>query len=200
MKEFPQPPVTLAKSGTKLPLLDSLILRYLVGPIAPKLSTWEGNLARFEKEGEKILSLLGESSAILNVPVLVPKLRGIEDSSRFWSIAMTLDHLMIVGKAIGQTSILLSEEKKPTQKADLAAVKPIPAERKLEIVEEFSLFSRSWGQKILREIKNRNSKSTHFHPWFGEIDANQWFWLLGVHQGIHRKQIEEIIRVQKLDQ
>jgi len=35
------------------------------------------------------------------------------------------------------------------------------------------------------------------HPWFGPIDAYQWHCLLGMHQGIHRKQMEAITKVLK---
>jgi hypothetical protein len=30
------------------------------------------------------------------------------------------------------------------------------------------------------------------HPWFGPIDAFRWHCLLGIHQGIHRRQLEAI--------
>jgi len=32
--------------------------------------------------------------------VLVPRMRGIEDSSRFWSVNETLEHLLITGLAM----------------------------------------------------------------------------------------------------
>jgi hypothetical protein len=42
---------------------------------------------------------------------------------------------------------------------------------------------------------NRRSKARLQHPWFGPITAHQWNWLMGIHQSIHRKQIEEILRL-----
>ena len=50
----------------------------------------------------------GRSEPELTEAVLVPPQIGLEDSSRFYSYAMVLEHLTIIGNAIGRIVVELS--------------------------------------------------------------------------------------------
>lgn len=188
--------VELDPPGTPLPLAQRLVLRYFVGPYVSNKTSWEENLQVFETEGRRILSLVETKAAdSLSRIVLVPSQRGLEDSSRNWSAAMTLDHLMIVGRSIERVVLALSEGKIPPGKASTAAVKPKSGGDAEAIRASFGTFVSSHAASLLARVENRHSSATFAHPWFGPMKASQWFWLLGTHQAIHRQQIEEIVKV-----
>lgn len=62
----------------------------------------------------------------------------MEDSSRYWSVFMTLDHLRIVNLGVADAIRLLGQDKVPERKADTATVKPSP-EAGIGVVDDFEL-------------------------------------------------------------
>lgn len=62
--------------------------------------------------------------AELNRPVLIPRLPGLEDSSRNWSVAMTIEHLHIVGQGVSGVLRCISMGQKPPAVVGTAEVKP----------------------------------------------------------------------------
>ena len=114
----------------------------------------------------------------------------MEDSSRFWSIWMTLDHLRIVHFGIARTMTLLLAGKTPPGKVDTAAVKPSP-EVTASVVDEFEQ-SCDALLKVASEAPDLHTQLRHAHPWFGPLDAFGWLGLAASHFAIHRRQIERI--------
>src|SRR5690348_12968982 len=58
--------------------------------------------------------------------VLIKRPRGLEDSSRYWSVLMTLDHLRIVNFGVATTIRELLAGRRPRQTVSTAALKPSP--------------------------------------------------------------------------
>src|SRR3990167_8235372 len=86
----------LDKPGAGLPFVEWAVAKYILIPQRYKNSSKEKALADFAEQSDKILKLAqGLSSEQLTERRLIARLRGLEDSSRFWSVAMTLDHLTI---------------------------------------------------------------------------------------------------------
>lgn len=190
--------IELEKPGAALPFLESLFVRYYIGPFVSKKFTWEENAARYKKETTKILQLIeGIPAHDLVKKTLVPPIKGIEDSSRNWSIIMTLEHLLIVSGNMAKFVELLSNGIQPEKKVDIAKVKPHEAPDPTQIMEQFKN-SVNLAQSTLEKVKHRNSKLKHYHPWFGRINAGQWFWLMSAHQTLHRTQVEKIIEILKI--
>ncbi|MHB8974787.1 MAG: hypothetical protein ACYC3X_30650 [Pirellulaceae bacterium] len=79
-----------------------------------------------------------------------------------------------------------------TVKADIADVKP-KGGKGSQIVEDFRQFLGDYARIVSDDIGDRNSKSRHPHPWFGNLNAHQWACLGAVHQSIHRKQLERVV-------
>lgn len=185
--------VQLDRPGAGLPFPESVLARYVLFPIFCRRHNREKALIKFQDEGRMILNLT-ESLAdeVLFKQVLIRRFTGIEDSSRFWSPAMTLEHLIIVGKAIQSGLVLLSEGKTPPFKADTAAVKPNPVHDR-RILTEFLSFIQSFDRTMRTEVKNWESEMRFRHPWFGLMNMHQWVCLAALHQGIHRKQIQRIL-------
>lgn len=187
------PKTRLAPPGAGLPFHQRIMLRWYVFPFIAKNADPGLSAKSFNVVYKKILeSVKGLTEKQLNQKVLVPPQIGLEDSSRYWSIAMTLDHLLIVGKQIEKGVIELSNGRAIPVKVDIAKVKPTEKNSAEDMVNEFENFITESPHRIVEGAKNWESTMTHFHPWFGPFPLKGWYWLLGAHGGIHLKQIRAI--------
>jgi len=124
--------------------------------------------------------------------VLIPRPRGLEDSSRHWSVLMTLEHLRLVN--LGCASIIreLSDGRVPAGKVSIADVKPSP-----DVTEAVLAAYEASCDDVLAAVasaKDLDDAARFPHPWFGPMSARRWHLLSAVHLGIHRGQIEAILR------
>ncbi len=183
----------LAPPGAGVPWPQGLVLKYFIAPFIAGRTDWAVSEKRFVKLTLKILKELGGLNEIEHsTKVLVPPQAGLEDSSRYWSIAMVLEHLVIVGNGISYAISELTSDRLPQGTADTATVKPIGAVSASQSVAEFKKFSQTDFKNLVSGLKNRNSNLRFRHPWFGMINAKQWFWALAIHHRLHLKQIREI--------
>jgi hypothetical protein len=194
MSEPPStPPPKLAKPGAGLPFFELLIARYFLLPNAFSRLNWEHADAVFQKQGRILVELTQNLSAgQLQKPVLIDRIAGIEDSSRYWSPGMVLEHLIIVGSSMMRGIVELSRGIVPAVKPDVAAVKPTGCYG-AGAVGVYQSFLAQYADTVNREVEDRNSKTTLRHPWFGELNAHQWHCLAALHQGVHRKQVQKIL-------
>jgi hypothetical protein len=184
----------LDKPGAGIPLYQKLYLKWYVSPFIAAKSDWEADTRSFNLLNRKILDAVEKlDDAQLAKRVLVPPQQGLEDSSRYWSAAMTLEHLLIVGKNMKAIIISLSKGVVPDGKADTARVKPAGAATPQEILAQFRDFSATAATDIDRDVKDRKSTAKFAHPWFGPFMAHQWHWVLAAHTGLHLKQLRAII-------
>jgi hypothetical protein len=171
--------------------MEGLLLRYLIFPVGTFALKPPKALERFRGESDRILSLVrGLPDAQLTAPVLIDRQRGMEDSSRHWSVAMTLQHLLLVGRAIQHSVIQLSAGQEVDRTVSTADVKP-SANTPPEVVDEFEQFCTEFPAAL--EALPYRSSPTLLHPWFGNLSAAKWVTLSAIHQGLHRKQIESIL-------
>lgn len=185
----------LAAPGAGLPFLQRIVLRYFVFPRYSRKMTWEGSQKFFEKEGRKILEIAGGlRPEAFNRRVLIKPTPGIEDSSRFWSVAMVLEHLVIVGSQIADGVVQLTHGQIPDKKADTATVKPFENAPAAVILPRYQGFLQDFARRTTEEVRDREAKVKFLHPWFGMLDPRQWMALAAVHQRIHRKQAEAIVK------
>ena len=86
----------LEKPGAGLPFLESLYVRWYVGPFLSRKSDKEKNLRLFAMIGARILKEFASVPADKrDQKVLVPRMKGVEDSSRNWSANEVLEPLKI---------------------------------------------------------------------------------------------------------
>ena len=188
-------PPFLAPPGAGIPLLQRLTLRYLVKPLKLRAMTFDEAERLWLEANAKLTKELGDIPRFdVTTRVLVPPQQGLEDSSRFWSIAMTARHLTIVGAGIEQLIVALSEERTGLPPADTATVKPEIERNNAASIDEYLAFSRDFHTRVRGAIANKDSAATHPHPWFGPLNLRQWYWLMSTHTHIHRKQIREICK------
>jgi hypothetical protein len=147
----------------------------------------------FRAEADRILALaraLDPADAARRV--LIPRVRGLEDSSRYWSVYMTLEHLVIVDTGILGVMETLAAGQQVNRVVSTAAVKPSPTADG-STIERFEGVARDFLVRI-EALPDWGSKVTHEHPWFGALSVSKWHRLAALHHGIHRKQIERIVR------
>ena len=123
--------------------------------------------------------------------VLIARLRGLEDSSRYWSLFMTLDHLRIVNDSIAGAVTSLVSGKVPPRAASTAEVKPNP-KSDASIIATFEQ-SCSQFEQAIAAFPNLSTPTKYTHPWFGPIDAAGWHVMAGFHMNLHLKQIQNIL-------
>jgi hypothetical protein len=185
------PEPQLAPPGAGLPGIELFIGRMMFA-----FRRWRGSReafnARFESERRAIRDLVQkcdpESAACR---VLIERCRGMEDSSRYWSVWMTLDHLRIVNLQISQVIEALASGIVPIEKLSTANVKPNKSVT-ASVVDDYEAAC----DKLLRtvgSVENLLTPARYAHPWFGPLDAFGWHALAGGHMGIHRAQLERII-------
>lgn len=180
----------LAPPGAGLPAVELLVARGLFR-LRRFVLTREAVTRRFGQERDRLRFLLGGLDApAAGRRVLITRVRGLEDSSRYWSVWMTLDHLRIVHRAITGVLGALGRGVVPPGTASTAAVKPNP-EVTAEVVEAFEASCDTLLDAASR-LADLRTRVRYAHPWFGPLDAAGWYQLAAGHLGIHRVQIERI--------
>ena len=188
-----QPAPVLQLPGAGLPWWELLITRYILLPLGCRSLSWADADRLFQKEGAKIVARWdGLSPEQLAERVLIQRVQGIEDSSRNWSVAMTVEHLNIVGRGIGGVVAGLQQGKLPVRNARIQDVKPTGKIAAAAVREGFAqLLDDSAASPTPPVPRGEGLRAPH--PWFGPMDAHTWHCLRAFHHRIHRVQIEAII-------
>jgi hypothetical protein len=180
----------LAPPGAGLPKIELMIARLLFAWRRSRGDRKSFDLV-FQRERGTVRQIISElNPECAGRRVLIERLPGLEDSSRYWSAWMTLEHLRIVHSGITRTIGKLARGVVPPGKASTAAVKPSPEVRG-EVVAEYE---KSCDDLVatVAAVKDLNTSARYVHSWFGPLDAAGWHALAAGHLRIHRQQIERI--------
>lgn len=149
-------------------------------------------LANFQRTSQAIFNVVEDHDIdILSRVLLIPRLQGIEDSSRNWSVLMVLEHLAMVNREITQTIRSLKSGNQTMAKVDIADFKPSD-DVGVEAIDNF----RDSNQRYWSFVKSHSPLRTQLtatHPWFGELDGHTWHVLATAHQKVHLRQIYKIL-------
>jgi hypothetical protein len=63
-----------------------------------------------------------------------------------------------------------------------------------EIITVYERFLNGFREKLETESDNIFLENRHEHPWFGSLRAKDWAVMGMIHQIVHRRQIEAIIK------
>lgn len=191
----PSPQENLAAPGAGLPPLQAFALRHVLFPAFCRTTSWDKALGLFLREGERVATAAQSlAPEALRTRVLIRAPLGIEDSSRYWSAAMVLEHLVEVGSRIATGVVELTHGQAASVKADIADVKPKgEKDGDGEIVAAYRAFLADYADKLTRRAGDRAAPHTAPHPWFGDLTPQRWVCLGAIHQRIHRRQMERII-------
>ena len=181
----------LAPPGAGLPKVELFIARLLFARGRRK-----GNRAafdaRFQQERGLVRSLVRDcDDAAASRRVLIRRIPGLEDSSRYWSVWMTLEHLRVIHGVMTRTIEALGRGVEPAGKIDTASVKPSAAVTGA-VVDEYEK-SCDTLLATAAAIPDLRTTVKFAHPWFGPLDAAGWHALASIHLGLHRQQIERIV-------
>ena len=182
----------LAPPGAGLPAIELFIGRILFG-LRRWTATRDSVNAHFQKEREAIRALVNSCDAESAARrVLIARARGLEDSSRNWSVWMTLDHLRIVNREITRIIQDLTQGRIPEGAASTASVKPSPNVTASVVAE----YEQSCDALLaaIAAAPDLNTTLRFAHPWFGPLNAAGWHTLASGHMGIHHEQLVRIIR------
>jgi len=180
----------LAAPGAGLPALELAIARM---SFARRRKSWsrERFNEQFGVERAAIRRRVdGCEPSLRRRRVLIRRLRGLEDSSRNWSLWMTLEHLRICNEAFARFITLLGRDETPEGRVSTADVKPSP-EVGGEVEDGFEASCEAVLEAV-ESVPELATRAAHPHPWFGPLDAAGWHALAALHMGIHRVQIERI--------
>ena len=183
----------LEAPGAGLPPAELFLVKSLFGAYC-FLRSKQGVLNHFSRDADLLVTLMS-SLDIENAKkrVLIKRVPGIEDSSRYWSVFMVLEHLSIVNNGILRIIKALTEEQIITEQVRIEDVKPQESAG-TEQVAAFSHSVKSYVDQI-SGVSDLRSKTRHPHPWFGPLNAHGWHCLAAVHQTVHRYQISRILAV-----
>ncbi len=182
----------LAAPGAGLPWPERLIANFMVKRGIRRTSRQEVS-ELLMAERQLILDLVTPlSTETASRRVLIKRLGGLEDSSRYWSAFMTLDHLRIVNSGIAEVITLLDQGTMPPREASTARMKP-SATPAPSILSDFANSCDAIEQSA-RSLPDLHTKARYAHPWFGPLDAAGWYFMSAFHLRLHRKQIEAILK------
>ncbi len=183
---------TLAPPGAGLPAVELFVGRLLFA-FRRATSTRDSVDAHFQRERDAIRALIGKCDADSGARrVLIRRPPGLEDSSRYWSVWMTLDHLRIVHRAMTGVIASLTHGRVPAGTASTAAVKPSP-ETTAAVTAEYEESCDALLAAVAA-APNLKTDLRYAHPWFGPLNAAGWHALAAGHMRIHRGQIVRIIQ------
>ncbi len=184
----PEPP--LAPPGAGLPKLELFIARRLFAARC-RLTSRAAALELIASERAALDALARSCDPPAAAKrVLIPRPRGLEDSSRYWSVYMTLEHLRIVNDGVAATIRELVAGRAPPGVASTASVKPSPTVTNTVLMA----FDQSCANLLAAgsDAASLRTPVRYTHPWFGPLDAAKWLVLGGMHLGLHRRQIHAI--------
>lgn len=186
-------PPRLAPPGAGLPFPESWLVRLLGRFALRRRYTWESALDDIEATAERLIARFSALSPEAQAtPVLVDRLRMLEDSSRYWSPAMVLEHLNVTGSLMLMLALRLSHGKTSAEKVSTAAVKPTgrPPE---EVLGAFAKLHRGTRERLRDGAGPQREGPAHEHPWFGRLHATDWLRLMAAHMRLHERQLEAIL-------
>jgi hypothetical protein len=175
-----------------LPVAELLLSRVIFA-VTRLTDSRASALRRLSAEASRICALVSALDDHVGARrVLVPRLLGLEDSSRFWSPFLVVEHLVIVDTNMFRIMSDLVAGRTHPHEARIEDFKPAPTASRAALVS---------FQKVVGDFEANvprwpglHTRCRHAHPWFGPLDAHGWLCLAGMHHAIHRRQLERILQ------
>jgi hypothetical protein len=168
--------------------------KYVLLPAFGFRLTWDGSAELLERQGRQLIDMAGDrEEARLTERVLVPPQIGLEDSSRYYSYAMVLEHLTITGLGVARIVSELTHLRPPSGAVRTAALKPAGGLSLEETVAGYEAMLGEFRRLTIDEAGDRGTPLRFEHPWFGALPAGRWMHFAPFHQTIHLKQARRIL-------
>ena len=151
---------------------------------------------QIQKSLDKYLALTRQVNAECGMaPVFVPRMTGVDEDMRNWSLFMILEHNVIVNRSI--TSIIqnLVRGEKPMGAGTIDPKNDVMPSLYpgVEQIQAFRLSVEDHLRAISSFCRLRRSLKSR-HPIFGEFDAHSWHCMFSLHLLIHYKQAKYVVQ------
>lgn len=124
--------------------------------------------------------------------VQIKRLRGLEQSSTNYSLAMVADHLARVNRDIALTVADLADGRPSPIHVIIANYKPDPGAQAERALHDLDASIVALSAALADPTAIRRSTVTHAHPWFGPLPATVWASFGPFHQALHLRQAHAI--------
>jgi hypothetical protein len=151
-------PPQLQASGVGIPSWQCLAGKYVYLPLWCLCSSWERTPDALEAQAGRLLqgaASLGDE--LLRRRVLIPPLVGLEDSSRYDSYAMVLEHLTIVGHAVARIVVDLGHGRRHAVALRTADVKAQGLAEPAEVVAGYREMLAAFRHAALDALSSPNA-------------------------------------------
>ena len=155
----------------------------------------EDTIRRANELAEEIESTVAAlTDEVARRRVLILPMRMLEDSSRDWSPAMTMEHLSIVGEHVveGLGRLRRRDQIAPGAAVGTADVKPNEVGRD-QALARFRAMTAGWRAEVEQAEPPPRGGPRFPHPWFGAFNYRQWCLFESVHRELHLRQIRRIL-------
>jgi len=168
--------------------------KYILLPAFSFRLSWDGSVELLERQGRRLVEMAGgRDEARLTERVLVPPQLGLDDSSRYYSYSMVLEHLTITGHGIARIVSDLTHLRRPAGEIRTAALKPSGELSVDEAAGGYQGMLSEFRRLTIDEAGDRDPPLRFEHPWFGPLDALRWMRFAPFHQTLHLKQARRIL-------
>jgi hypothetical protein len=177
----------LAPPGGGLPWFESLVTRFFGRRMLSRYD-WESAQATIARISSQLAKeAIAMDDATFGHRVLIKRPRGLEDSSRFWSPEMVLEHLAITGEMFTDYVVALSHDRPVKDRRGIADIKPSGGLGKA-IITRFAAVHEAIPARLAAEAGPLREGPGYVHAWFGTLNASEWLFLTAFHLGLHERQ------------
>lgn len=190
-------PPKLKPPGAGIPRIQVFVAKNILVPLFMRRNPWDSVPATLTSGADRLFAEFEEErrreEERVTRRVLIPPTAGLEDDSRYWSLAMVLDHLRRVNaRMIEVIDSLIAATPLPEGPSAIVDFKPNAAAG-AEIASAY----RSTTAELAAMIESapasaRSAAGTVPHPWFGPLTVRQWVPFTAMHERIHATQWKRI--------
>ncbi|NJM09603.1 MAG: hypothetical protein HC883_01495 [Bdellovibrionaceae bacterium] len=176
-----------------LPWHQQLVMRIYLGHFVAGSSVAEDNRKVYEAFSNKIIALAsGIPFTLHSIRVLVPVQAGLLNDTRYWSIAMTLEHLIMIDKMAKEIIIRLALGQVPDLNVPVKSVAPTGKIEPEKVFEDYRLSVPLRLDEMDEAFIDSKCEVTAPHPIFGDFNARQWQWSMAARSFLRHRQLQNI--------
>jgi hypothetical protein len=177
--------------ATGIPALERFVARLLIRRYV-RQNPIERTPALLAAQQRALAAMIDRAGPDAERRVQVKRLRGLEQSSTNYSLAMVARHLAMVNRDLATTLSHLKAGRACPIVVNTASYKPPPDTRALAAVRDLADANDALTRELADPAAIRASRVTHVHPWFGPLSAEVWGCFGPFHQALHLRQAQAI--------
>ncbi len=178
---------------TGIPALERFIARLIIRRWAIANPPEESaRLCRLQ-QGE-LIGLIDRAGPHATTRVQIKRLRGLEESSTNYSLAMVAEHLARVNRDLAKVLTDLARDRPSPLVVAIANYKPAPDAQPEAALRDLDASIADLERALADPRALREGRQTHVHPWFGPLSSRIWATFAPFHQALHLRQAHEIVK------